>query len=180
MKLIKHFVLVISLALLASCTGVPQGIQPVAPFELQRYLGTWYEIARFDHRFERGLSHITAEYSLQEDGGIKVVNRGFVATDNTWKSAQGKAYFMGDTNQGHLKVSFFGPFYSSYIVVELDQTAYGYALVTSASRDYFWILAREPQLSPDLQARLLERATALGFDTRQLIWVDHTSPTTTP
>lgn len=98
-------------ALIAGCTGVPEGIKPIEDFTLDRYRGKWYEIARLDHSFERGLSRVTAEYSLREDGGVKVVNRSFDAEHARWKQSEGKAYFVGAPNVGHLKVSFFGPFY---------------------------------------------------------------------
>lgn len=172
----KYFLLSITL-LLASCTGVPENIQPVQGFQLERYLGTWYEVARLDHRFERGLSQVTANYSLRDDGGVKVINKGFSEEDKEWKSTEGNGYFVGQADTGHLKVSFFGPFYSSYVVFDLDKENYQYALVTGADRDYFWILARQPKLEPALLARLLEKAKGLGFATDKLIMVDHTSAT---
>lgn len=110
--------------ILSGCVGIPEGIKPVENFQLERYLGTWHEIARLDHSFERGLSKVTADYSLREDGGINVVNRGFSADNNAWQEAQGKAYFVNEADKGHLKVSFFGPFYGSYIVFELDTIGY--------------------------------------------------------
>lgn len=167
----KYFLLSITL-LLASCTGVPENIQPIKSFEVKRYLGTWYEIARLDHRFERGLSHVTAEYSLREDGGVKVVNRGYSEDDKEWKDAEGKAYFVDKPDIGHLKVSFFGPFYSSYVIFELDKN-YQYALVSGADQDYFWILARQPNLDPALQEKLIAQAKSLGFATDDLVMVNH-------
>jgi len=168
----NRFLLSLSLLFLTTCTGLPQGIHPVKNFDVNRYLGTWYEIARFDHRFERNLTQVTAEYSLRQDGGVDVLNKGFVVRGKDWKSAKGKAYFVGDKTQGHLKVSFFGPFYSAYIVFELDHEHYHYAMVTSASRDYLWILARDPQIHPDLRVYLIDQAKEQGFDTSKLIWVD--------
>ena len=118
-------VTVLCLALfLAACTGMPEGVQPVSDFELDRYLGKWYEIARLDHSFERGLTQVTAEYSLRDDGGVRVVNRGFSADKGEWNEAEGKAYFVESPDLGYLKVSFFGPFYGSYVVFELDKEAY--------------------------------------------------------
>ena len=99
------------LATQTSCTSIPNGITPVKNFELEKYLGKWYEIARLDHPFERGLSDISATYSLREDGGVNVVNRGFSIEKQKWQDADGKAYFVDKTDEGHLKVSFFGPFY---------------------------------------------------------------------
>jgi len=111
MKTLLSFTLLIASCLsLQSCTGVPDGVTPVTPFELNRYLGQWHEIARLDHRFERGLTDVTANYSMRDDGGVKVINRGFNSEDNEWQQAEGKAYFVGDNNTGALKVSFFCPF----------------------------------------------------------------------
>ena len=116
----KYFILSITL-LLASCTGMPDNIKPVQSFELQRYLGTWYEIARLDHSFERGLSHVTANYTVREDGGVKVINRGYSKENKEWEDAEGKAYFVDKPDTGYLKVSFFGPFYGSYVIFELEE-----------------------------------------------------------
>ncbi|MCE3253579.1 MAG: lipocalin [Cellvibrio sp.] len=167
------YILLCSILLLTSCTGVPDNIKPVESFEVNRYLGTWYEIARLDHRFERGLSQVTAEYSLREDGGVKVINRGYSSEDKEWKAAEGKAYFVDKPDTGHLKVSFFGPFYSSYVIFELDKANYQYSLVSGAGKDYFWILARQPTLEPALLNRLIEQAKSLGFATDKLIMVEH-------
>ena len=159
--------------LLGGCTGVPEGIEPVTGFELDRYLGTWYEIARFDHRFERGLSEVTAVYSLRNDGGVSVVNRGFEQESGTWKEAEGKAYFIESPDKGRLKVSFFGPFYSAYNIFELDKEGYEYSMVTGNDRSYLWILAREPDLDRARLDRLVARAAELGFATDDLIYVEH-------
>ena len=167
------YLLLTLLLLLTSCTGIPNDIKPVEPFELQRYLGTWYEIARLDHSFERGLNQITANYTLRDDGGVKVINRGYSQDEKKWKEAEGKAYFVDGTNTGYLKVSFFGPFYGSYIVFELDKEGYNYALISGPDKSYFWILARQPQLEPELLQRLIAKAKSLGFATENLIMVDH-------
>ncbi len=168
----KYYLLGICL-LLSSCTGMPDKIKPVQPFELQRYLGTWYEIARLDHSFERGLSHVTANYSMREDGGVKVINRGYSEENKKWESAEGKAYFVDKTDIAHLKVSFFGPFYGSYVVFELEKENYHYALISGPDKDYFWILARQPQIDPALLQSLIEKAKSLGFATDKLIMVNH-------
>ncbi len=168
--------MILSLSLLplfAGCTGIPDGVEAVDGFELDRYLGTWYEIARLDHRFERGLSSVTATYSLRDDGGVHVVNRGYDADKGEWKEAVGKAYFVGDPGTGRLKVSFFGPFYGGYNVVELDKDDYEYSLVIGPNRSYLWILARSPGLDPQIVERLVSRAAALGFATNELIYVTH-------
>lgn len=159
--------------LLAGCAGIPDHVKPVDNFELEKYLGKWFEIARLDHSFERGLTRVTAEYSLRKDGGVRVLNRGFSARENTWKEAEGKAYFVKGSDQGYLKVSFFGPFYGSYIILELDHENYQYALVCGPNRSYLWILARTPEINDDLKDALTARAKALGFDTSALIMVDH-------
>ena len=158
-------------ALLAGCTGVPQGVEPVSGFELPRYLGTWYEIARLDHSFERGLQQVSAEYTLAEDGSVKVLNRGYSAEEQQWNQAQGKAYFVAGDDVGYLKVSFFGPFYGAYVVFELDPE-YQYAFVAGYSKDYLWLLSRTPQVSPELLDHFRSRAQALGFATNQLIYVE--------
>ena len=168
----RHLFLMLCAALLAGCVAVPNGIQPVSGFQAERYLGTWYEIARLDHGFERGMSRVTAEYRRRDDGGIDVVNRGYLADSKTWKQADGKAYFVQSSDIGYLKVSFFGPFYGSYVVFELDKQDYRYALVAGPDRSYLWLLARSPTLDAATRQRLVERATAAGFDTSKLIFVD--------
>lgn len=158
----------------AGCATVPTGIEPVSGFDLDRYLGKWYEIARLDHRFERDLSNVTAEYSKNPDGTIKVVNRGFSTSENRWKEAVGKAKVARDPDEGFLKVSFFGPFYGSYIVFELDDDGQ-YAFVAGPDRSYLWFLARTPEVTPAIRERFIERSGALGFETDQLIFVDQSS-----
>ncbi|WP_394222493.1 lipocalin family protein [Alteromonas gracilis] len=158
---------------LSGCTGVPDKVTPVEGFELPRYLGKWYEIARFDHSFEEGLSEVTATYSMRDDGGVKVINRGFSEEDNAWDEAEGKAYFVDSATMGHLKVSFFGPFYASYVIMELDKAGYQYALITGPDKDYLWILARTPSISDEVRAQLLQKAKASGYDVSKLIWVEH-------
>jgi apolipoprotein D and lipocalin family protein len=154
------------------CVGIPKNIQPVESFEVDRYLGTWYEIARLDHSFERGLTRVSATYSLREGGGLTVLNRGWSAPKQAWKSATGKAFFVGDGHRGHLKVSFFGPFYGSYIVFDLDRRDYQYALVCGPDRSYFWLLSRTPKMDPALQQKLIDKAKALGFATDALVLVE--------
>lgn len=158
--------------LMAGCTGIPEGIKPVENFELEPYLGTWYEIARLDHSFERGLSNVTANYSLREDGGVAVLNRGYSKDKGEWSEADGKAYFIEEPNVGRLKVSFFGPFYGAYNVFELGPD-YEYSMVAGPDRSYLWILAREAQLPEALIDELLSKARAAGYDTSQLIFVEH-------
>ena len=158
---------------LTACVGIPDNVKPVDGFILEKYLGKWYEIARLDHSFERGLTRVTAEYSLRDDGGIRVLNRGYSEKDKEWKEAEGKAYFVQRTDQGYLKVSFFGPFFGSYIVFELDHENYRYALVSGPEKSYFWILARSPEIEKNLRDTLIAKAAARGFDTSKLIFVEH-------
>ena len=155
------------------CVSLPRGVHPVKEFDLNRYLGKWYEIARLDHPFERGLQGVTAEYSLRDDGGVRVVNRGFSTSKNEWKEVEGKAYFVRGKDEGYLKVTFFWPFYGSYVVFELDKENYQYAFVTGSSKSYLWLLARSPSVSEELVDRFVKRATDLGYDTDELIFVEH-------
>lgn len=159
------------LLFLGGCVSLPEGIVPVKEFDLERYLGTWYEIARLDHSFERGLSHVTAEYSRREDGGVKVVNRGYSAARGG-EEAVGRAYFVNSSKVGQLKVSFFGPFYGGYNIFALDHEDYQWALVCGPSRDYLWILGRTPKLAPELVSSLVKKAEKQGFLTNELIWVE--------
>jgi len=161
---------------LAGCTRVPPGLEPVTGFELERYLGRWYEIARLDHGFERGLSNVRAEYSLREDGGVRVVNRGYDEEAGEWRTATGRAYFVDSPDVAHLKVSFFGPFYGGYVVFALDKDEYEHALVSGPTKSYLWLLARAPEIAPSTERRLLARAKAAGFDTEALIFVRHDDP----
>lgn len=177
-KMINSVRPLICLSLLAlglnGCTGIPKGAEPVKNFSLEQYLGTWYEVARMDHRFERGLSNVTANYSLRDDGGVRVLNRGFNAGKGEWNEAEGKAYFVDDTSTGQLKVSFFGPFYASYNVIALDKEAYQWSLVAGPDTDYLWILSRTPELDQVIVDKLISEAKLLGFKTDELIYVSQT------
>jgi apolipoprotein D and lipocalin family protein len=166
-------ILLLLVCLLTGCTGIPEGVKPVDNFKLENYLGKWYEIARLDHSFEKGLSRVSAEYSLRPDGGVKVTNRGYSAKNNKWKEAVGKAYFVKGPGQGFLKVSFFGPLYGSYVVFALDHDNYQYALVSGPDKSYLWLLARSPKMNEDLKNELIAKARAAGFDTDKLIYVKH-------
>ena len=155
------------------CVGMPAGVTPVKDFEVDRYLGRWYEIARLDHSFERGLEQVSAEYVREEDGSIRVINRGYSPATDEWKEATGKARFVNAADEAHLKVSFFGPFYSSYVVFELDKEDYQYAFVSGANTNYLWLLARSPEVDDALKNRFKARAEDLGFAADTLIWVTH-------
>ena len=155
----KTLVAILAL-LLGGCVGMPDTVRPVENFQLERYLGTWYEIARLDHSFERGLSRVSAEYSLREDGGVRVVNRGYNAKTGEWEQAEGKAFFVQDPQTGFLKVSFFGPFYGAYVIFELDHEGYSHAVVSGPDTSYLWILAREKRLDDALRRELVAKAAA--------------------
>jgi apolipoprotein D and lipocalin family protein len=158
--------------LVAGCAQIPGGVTAVDGFDKDRYLGKWYEIARLDHRFERGLEQVTATYSARDDGRIDVLNRGFDVASGEWREARGKAKFAGDPGTAMLRVSFFGPFYGGYNVVDLDPD-YQIALVSGPTREYLWILARRPDPPREEVDRLVRRAGELGFDTASLIFVSH-------
>lgn len=151
----------------------PEGVVPVNDFELERYLGLWYEIARTDNRYERGLRSVTAEYRLQDDGTVRVINRGYHAEHGQWEVSKAKARKIGDPDAGKLKVTFFWPFSSGYHVFALDQENYNYALVSGDHHGYLWILSRTPDLPESTINKLLREAREAGFDTSDLVWVDH-------
>ena len=160
------------LALGACSTNPPAGLSAVEPFDLARYLGKWYEIARLDHRFERGMSDVSATYTLRSDGSVEVLNRGYDGARQDWRQATGHALFTGPSERGSLKVSFFGPFYGGYHVAALDPD-YRWALVLGPDTSYCWILARDKQLDAAQRDAIVARAQALGVDTHALIWVTH-------
>lgn len=168
MKLL--YVCVLSICMI-SCAGLPENIEPVSDFELDKYMGKWYEIARLDHRFERGLDQVTAIYSINDDGTVRVANRGFSSRSNQWEDAVGKAKFVSDSNTGHLEVSFFGPFYGSYIIFELDKDNYQYSFIT-ASKNYLWFLSRTPTVSDELKDRFIRTVQAYGYNVEDLIFVN--------
>lgn len=170
----KKILIGLSLILLSGCMGMPKNVTPIEDFDLNKYLGEWYEIARLDHSFERGLTNVTANYFLRDDGGVTVVNRGYSVTDKSWKTAEGKAYFAKNKTVGYLKVSFFGPFYSSYVIFELDKEDYRYAFVSGYNNSYLWLLSRTPTVDEEIKSRFIEKAKNIGFDTEALIFVEHT------
>ena len=161
--------LTLAAGLLGGCVSLPEGTTAVEPFALDRYLGRWYEIARLDHGFEEGLDCVTATYSLRDDGGVRVVNRGVDLSEGEASEAVGKAYFVAGEDTGRFKVSFFGPFYGGYNVLALDED-YTTAIVGGPSRDYLWILAREPALPAAERSALVAQAAAMDFDTAELIY----------
>lgn len=150
--------------------GLPPGASAVQDFELGRFLGLWHEIARLEHRRERGLSRVTAEF-LAEGGPMRVVNRGWDARAGRWRQTVGRALPAGQPGEGRFKLSFFGPFYGAYNILELDPD-YQLALVCGADTRRLWILAREPRLPRERLEKLLEAARRLGFAVDQLLWVE--------
>ena len=151
------------LLFLSGCTGVPEGVTTVNGFDLERYLGRWYEVARLDHRFERGMSHVTANYSLLPNGGVQVINRGFDTDKQEWEEAEGKAYPVGDPTIGQLKVSFFGPFYGGYNIIELESKDYSYSLVSGPNLSYLWILVTHAATTADCTRSAGRKGTAAGL-----------------
>ena len=151
----------------------PEGIEPISPFELSRYLGTWYEIARIDNRFERGLSQVSAEYQLREDGGVRVLNRGYSLAKQKWQEAEGKAYFVEDEHTGFLKVSFFGPFYGAYVIFYLDDT-YQHAFIAGPNREYLWFLSRTAIVSNETKEKFINNVKQRGFDIEKILFVEQT------
>lgn len=171
-RLLKKSLALCLIPLLVACTSIPNGITPVTNFEVERYLGTWYEIARLDHRFERGLQNVTAEYSLEKNGNIRVLNTGTNSETGVVDTAEGKARFVKDSNTGHLEVSFFGPFYSSYVIFELDQEDYRYAFVSGYNKKYLWLLARTPVIEQSVIDSFTSLARESGFPVEELIFVE--------
>lgn len=173
---LKYLLLPFMLLLSGCATGAPEGVAPVRDFDVQRYLGTWYEIARLDHRFERGLTDVTAHYSLRNDGKIAVVNKGYNPQKCEWDTAEGRAKFIDGMDKGSLAVSFFGPFYGGYHVFALDHENYQWAAISGPSHQYLWFLARSPELSPETVKKLEDKARAAGFPVDDLIYVGHDQP----
>ena len=169
----KLMTLLTSMFLLVSCAGTDIDVKPVTNFDADKYLGKWYEIARLDHPFERGLSDVTATYSKGERGKIIVENRGYNEKKSEFEDATGNARFAVNDKTGHLSVSFFGPFYGDYIIFDMDQQNYLYAYVSGGKDNYLWLLSRQPQVNDVRKQDFINKAAALGYDTDALIWVDH-------
>ena len=165
-----------AVALLSGCTGLPTGVEPVRPFDASRYTGEWFEIMRLDHSFERGLSDVTARYTLRADGRVTVENKGYDRARCRWRSVEGEARFLGSADTGSLAVTFFWPFAGGYHVFELDRENYRWAMIAGPTRGYLWILSRSPDLDQATLDRLIERAHRLGFPVETLIRVEHGQP----
>jgi len=156
---------------LSACTGLPDGMQPVKNFDLTKYQGTWYEIARLDHSFERGLEQVSAQYKIKDNGDVLVINKGFSTEDNEWSKAVGNAKFIDKKNEGHLKVSFFGPFYGSYVIFHLDKN-YQHAFVSGPNTSYLWLLSRSKNVEAALIENFTQQAKTYGFDIDDIIIVN--------
>lgn len=152
--------------------SIPRGATAISPFDVRRYLGTWYEIARLDYKFEHNLTNVTATYSLNDDGILEVDNKGFSPEKQLWKESTGKAKFVNSEEEGRLKVSFFGPFYAGYNIIDIDKH-YKHALVVGNNLKYMWILSRTTSMPIATKKRFLNKAEELGYDTDALIWTRH-------
>lgn len=160
---------------LSGCVSQPDGVRAVQGFDADKYLGTWYEIARLDNRFEKGMDNVTATYSRRDDGGIRVLNRGYDVAAKEWQQVEGKAYFVDNPQSAYLKVSFFGPFYGGYTVFGLDNH-YQYAFVAGNDHTYLWLLARTPDIGASVRSAFLQQAENAGFNVQHIIWVNQTLP----
>jgi apolipoprotein D and lipocalin family protein len=172
MKTFAYSIFITGIALFGiSCASIPQGVTAIESFDFAKYLGKWYEIARFDFVFEKNMNNTTAEYSLNRDGTIRVENRGYNYVKDKWEKAIGKAKFRRTSSVAELKVSFFGPFYAGYNVIDIDKE-YKYALVAGQNLKYLWVLSREKTIPEEVKKQYLLEAERRGFITKNLIWVE--------
>lgn len=149
---------------------VPEGAVPVEPFDIGRYLGKWHEVARLPNFIEKNLNQLTEDYSLNDDGSFKVITKAWHTTKNEWKEASGTIKFTGDENIGKLKVSYLGPFFLAYNVLDIDPD-YQYALVSGSGLSYLWILSRETTIPEAIKTQFLNTAATIGFDIEKLEWM---------
>ncbi|KIC61271.1 lipocalin family protein [Chryseobacterium taiwanense] len=164
---------VLGFILFKSCSvGIPKGATAVKNFDEDRYLGKWYEIARFDYKFEKDMDNVTATYSKNPNGTIRVDNKGYDYVKKEWKESIGEAKFVKDASEARLKVSFFKPIWAGYNVLDIDDN-YQYALIVGSSLKYLWILSRTKEIPESIRQRFLEKAKKLGYNTNELIWVKH-------
>lgn len=153
----------------ASCVSIPKNATAVRNFDQQKYLGKWFEVARLDFKYEKHMSHVTAVYSMNSDGSIRVENRGYHELKQEWKTSTGKAKVVKEPTEARLKVSFFGPFYSGYNVIAIDQD-YKYALVAGNNLKYLWLLSRQETMPDQVKNNYLKRARDLGYQIDDLVW----------
>ncbi|MBL7734270.1 MAG: lipocalin family protein [Chitinophagaceae bacterium] len=176
MKTTNKILLAISsvgfIVLFNSCASIPKNAKTVRNFEVDKYLGTWREIARLDFRFEKDLDNVSAQYSLNNKGNIVVLNSGYNYKKKEWKKAKGLAKFRGSKDIGELKVGFFGPFYAGYNVAALDEN-YQYALIAGRNLNFLWILSRTKTIPENIKADYLKISEEIGYDISKLIWVKH-------
>ena len=172
MRILPVIAAVTAAFLVVACSSPtpPPGVTVVSNFDVQRFLGTWYEIARLDHQFERGLEKVTVSYSAMDDGGIRVINRGYNPDRQMWQQSVGQAYFTGASNRAAMTASFIGPYYGGYNVIARD-SEYRHALGGGPDRNYLWLLSRTPTISAEMKQQMLDIATRQGFDVTKLIWV---------
>jgi apolipoprotein D and lipocalin family protein len=164
---------ILGLIILNSCsTGIPKGATAVTNFNAEKYLGKWYEIARFDYKFEKNMDNVTATYSQNPNGTIRVDNKGYDYIKKEWKESIGEAKFVNEKSEARLKVSFFKPIWAGYNVIDIDD-GYRYALVAGSSLKYLWILSRNKEIPESIRLRFLEKAKKIGYNTDDLIWVKH-------
>ena len=168
MKNIFKLLMLIFTLFFTACSSKNPPLQTVQKVELDKYLGTWYEIARYEHFFEKDCKNVTANYSMMDEETIKVINKCTKIQTNEKKEAMGRAYATNETNT-KLKVSFFRPFYGDYWVLMLDKN-YEYVVVGTPSREYLWILSRTSKLDEEIKNQILQKLRNLGFDTSKLIW----------
>jgi apolipoprotein D and lipocalin family protein len=150
------------------CSQKHAELPTVDQVDITKYQGKWYEIARFDHFFERGCKNVTATYTLKEDKTLKVTNRCVDIKSDEEDIATGVAYAVDDTNS-KLKVSFFRPFYGDYYIIDLASD-YSYAVVGSPSRELLWILSRTKKIDQQRKNNIIQKVQKLGFDPSQFIW----------
>jgi len=163
----------VNVVLSGCAVDVPSGVKPVTGFDAKRYMGTWYELARIDHSFEKDLTQVSASYSLKDDGSVTVLNRGFDSVKQEWREAEGKARFLGSSELAALKVSFFGPFYVGDYWVLDHADDYSWSIVGEPSGRYLWILSREARPPAETRQALRNRVQALGYDLSLLRETQH-------
>src|SRR5436190_10416798 len=169
--ILNAVLLVVSIGIFSACSNIPEKAKAIENFNVNRYLGVWYEIARTDNRFERNMDNVVAKYSLKSNGELVVFNSGYNYEKKEWKSITGSAKFRGDKNTAALTVTFFKPFYGGYNVIAIDKD-YKYALVAGNDLEYLWLLSKEKSMPDNIKQQYLKLAGEIGYDTSKLIWVN--------